>query len=562
MKKLFLTLLLVLCVFPSLVFADTIDSIDTTAKIQDDGSLNITQVWHATPDSGTEFYIPLNNLNHMELVEFTVSDENGPYTLMQPWNIDASFKAKAGKYGINYTSEGLELCFGKTEMKPKTYILNYTYKNALIGYTDADAFNIRFVNDMMNPAPKSVSLVIEKDGTELNAENARIWAFGYDGNIEFENGKIVASASNFGYSNHLTAMIALNKGLINPSYTVSQSFEVMKNTAFENSSYSPDYTNGDSNNIGNIAQNNKSSFPFFIFSAPLLFFVVIIVVMISSFSNSVAKNFKDVDKKSPEYWRDSIFDSYLPAIYYIKQLDTKILEQYISSVLLRWIGNNDIMIEKREKPEGFMKLFASDVPVLEIKNTPEYEGDTDHTLFNYIILAKGDDSILTAKEFKKFLLKDGQSLSFLDDSAKREGKEYLIKNGYLEKRGKHYYLTESGLKESAKVYAFERFVKDFTLINEREPVEVALWDNILITATLLGLGDEVLKQFKEFYPDYSFASSGSPGDIYLNYMFLNSFANHAHHSAVQSQNSLGCGGGASFGGGGGFSGGGSGGGGR
>ena len=75
------------------------------------------------------------------------------------------------------------------------------------------------------------------------------------------------------------------------------------------------------------------------------------------------------------------------------------------------------------------------------------------------------------------------------------------------------------------------------------------------------MGEETLRQFKKFYPDYTFGSFDR--DIYTSYLYLNHFSNNTYSRAIaNSQASAGYGGGASIGGGGGFSGGGSGGGGR
>ena len=166
---------------------------------------------------------------------------------------------------------------------------------------------------------------------------------------------------------------------------------------------------------------------------------------------------------------------------------------------------------------------------------------------------------LTEKEYKDFLKDDEEFLENIIKSIEKDGKKFLLDNEYIENsRGmfRKYSYTQKGLQE-----AFERFLKDFTLINEREPIEVALWDEVLIGATLFGKGEETLRQFKKFYPDYTFGSFDR--DIYTSYWYLNHFSNNTYSSAIaNSQSSAGYGGGASIGGGGGFSGGGSGGGGR
>ena len=97
-----------------------VTNIDIEVVIREDGSAVITQYWTGEFEEGTENYLPIR-LDGLGLSEFTVSDENGPYTLISDWDIDASFEEKAGKCGIVSTDEGVELCFGITEYGYKEY---------------------------------------------------------------------------------------------------------------------------------------------------------------------------------------------------------------------------------------------------------------------------------------------------------------------------------------------------------------------------------------------------------------------------------------------------------
>src|SRR5699024_9762262 len=94
------------------------------------------------------------------------------------------------------------------------------------------------------------------------------------------------------------------------------------------------------------------------------------------------------------------------------------------------------------------------------------------------------------------------------------------------------------------VYMFENYLNDFSLLNEHEPVNVKLWDELMIWAALLGITSVVYKEFKELYPEYEQESAYA----------------RSMNSVVSSDRSSGSGGAASFGGGGGSFGGGSGGG--
>ena len=557
--------LLIMLVTSKVSLADSIDSIDTNAVIEKDASISITQVWKANPDSGTEFFIPIQNLNHMQIEDFTVSDEKGPYERMNPWNVDANFSEKARKYGINQTSDGIELCFGKTEFKDKTYTIRYKFKNAVTSFNDYDGFNIRFVNDKMDPSPDKVSLKISLSDGKLNKDNAKVWGFGYDGNVNLENGKIVAKTKKFDSSNYMNIMLSLNKGIISPNHTSNKSIDTLVNKAFEGSDYSyDDYKNGGVYDKGGTPTSTIDKI-FGVFTAVMGVIGVSlgIFAIVNPNRNKNIKNVGKVDRKKPQYHREIPFEKNLMANFYAYNGKENMVENILSATLLVWLRDGNIDFTTSHEKSAILRRDIEKYNI-QILKEPEFNSDYEQLLFSSLQEASGDDVTLTEKEYKDFLKDDDDFLERIIKSIEKDGKKFLLDNEYIENsRGmfRKYSYTQKGLQEAALIPAFERFLKDFTLINEREPIEVALWDEVLIGATLFGKGEETLRQFKKFYPDYTFGSFDR--DIYTSYWYLNHFSNNTYSSAIaNSQSSAGYGGGASIGGGGGFSGGGSGGGGR
>ena len=131
-------------------------------------------------------------------------------------------------------------------------------------------------------------------------------------------------------------------------------------------------------------------------------------------------------------------------------------------------------------------------------------------------------------------------------------------------------------EEARQVFGLRRYLKDFTLIKDRGVVEVKLWNNYLIFASLYGIADQVMKDFRKVCPEYFTLSSAAGlldndmttlviwNMINMTSRNFNTAASVYEASrASDSGSSWGGGGGmASWGGGGGFSGGGTGGGGR
>ena len=124
--------------------------------------------------------------------------------------------------------------------------------------------------------------------------------------------------------------------------------------------------------------------------------------------------------------------------------------------------------------------------------------------------------------------------------------------------------TQSGTDEKQMWIGLKKYMEDFSMLNEREIPEIAIWEHFLVYATAFGIADKVIKQLKAVYKQLgrSFEFDESYGYMYFmtNNNFSSSFTNSmssAFSSAYSSNYSSSYSSG--FGGGGGFSGGGGGG---
>ena len=123
-------------------------------------------------------------------------------------------------------------------------------------------------------------------------------------------------------------------------------------------------------------------------------------------------------------------------------------------------------------------------------------------------------------------------------------------------------LHENGKKFTENLIKYYNYLKDFSLLSEREISEIKVWKDLLIYATLYDVADEVEKQLKKLSPEFL---ENYDVDIYslhtamiYSHVFSNNFLD-AYSKSVQ-KSSGGGGGFTSIGGGGGSFGGGSGGG--
>ena len=63
------------------------------------------------------------------------------------------------------------------------------------------------------------------------------------------------------------------------------------------------------------------------------------------------------------------------------------------------------------------------------------------------------------------------------------------------------FYTQEGIDEIEKWKGLKKYMEEFSLLNEREVPEIAIWEKFLVYATAFGIADKVLKQIKIVYPD-------------------------------------------------------------
>lgn len=115
--------------------------------------------------------------------------------------------------------------------------------------------------------------------------------------------------------------------------------------------------------------------------------------------------------------------------------------------------------------------------------------------------------------------------------------------------------TQEGVDESAKWKGLKKYMKEFSLLKEKEVPDIAIWEKFLVYATVFGISDKVLKQLKVVYPnieEITMAGNYTYMNVMINTNFARSFSSAVSTSMSSAYSSAsGSGGGFSGGGGGG-----------
>lgn len=540
-------------------FADDFYENKINVKINKDGSADIESIMDFKPTKGTEYYIPIENLGKSEIKDFKVSEIlNGKeiqYESLSYWNTKASRAQKAKKSGIVKTKKGVELCFGFGEYERSTFVLRYKVTDFVKLLNDSDMIFWKFVNDSLSAPPQKVSVIISKEDGKFDNTNSKIWAFGNKGKIEFIDGKIVfKTLEGLRSSNYVTILTQLNKGEIISGEKINKDFSYYKDMAFKGSSYVKKSSN----------KNNQKLYKIAVKAIVFLVIGLFGTAVATTSSKKLKGGYKKGDFKG-EYYRDIPEKEWWQLSHILKCAGFDGAESIIRAYFLKWIQGKVLIPMTEEK--GF--IFKKEVLSLKINNKIEYDFETtvERKLFSMVEKAARDDEILQENEFTSYLKKENNQSAFksLQESMKQDSLSYARKYDLLEmnEKGKWTYkYNEKGKKFTEHLIKYYNYLKDFTLLSEREVSEIKVWKDLLIYATLFDVADEVEKQLKKLSPEFLENYDVDVNSLHTAMLYSHVFSNNfldAYSKSVQ-KSSGGGGGFTSIGGGGGSFGGGSGGG--
>ena len=559
MKKLFKFLILstVLFLIP-LVKANDVSSISMNIYIDNNGDAHVTEVWDAKLTSGTEGYKPYYNLGDSEITNFKVMMDDKPFVSQSYWNVSGSFNSKAYKNGINDISDGVELCFGISEYGRHNYVLSYTITNFVYQLEDSQMVYFSLMPYDFSNEPDNVYIKIYSDFEY--SDTLDVWGYGYKGYAYVYDGYIeMSTEKGLDSDEYMVVLIKFPDGTFSNLINLNKDFNYYYEMAEE----------------GAIHNNDDGGFLFFIIMMIYQFIVwafVIFIIFWASKYGALAnqkyrlnfgregRKLKDVPNFRDIPCKKDIFRAYYLAYNYnLMKKQTDLL----GAVLLKWTKENKVTIDKKEKNGIFSKEETSII----LQSNPDFNNSFERTLYDMLYKAS-KDGILESKEFEKWCKNNYSKILKWFNEVLNNVAETLILEGMIieeEKKTlflkhKQYTVSEELREEAKELKGLKQFLIEFTNIKEREAIEVHLFDEYLMFASIFGIADKVAKQFKELYPDVIHDYD------YDNVIFINSISRTGVRAAsvaksrAQSYSSGGGGFSSSGGGGGSFGGGGGGGG--
>lgn len=585
MKKVYVVIGIVLILMCSVVQANEMRSIDMNVFIDENGNANVTETWQYYSDSGTECYHSYKNLGNSKIENLVVSDDTMTYEILDGWDVNGSFEDKKYKCGINNTSDGTEICWGISEYGNKEYVVNYVITDFVSELEDSQVVYWELIPQ--GTATQEASITI---WSELDYEDTLpVWGYGnYGGFCYVADGKIeMKSDGALDDDEYMTILVKFPKGTFNCADEIGEDFEYYYDLSIKDAKK---YEEGDT--VEFIAA----------------IFTVIIIGVFSICGVAVATQEKvkietsDIKSmKSAPFYRDIPCGGNVERAFYISTLYrlTNKDADLFGALLLKWLKKDIISIQpasevdiqkardvyarmKAAKEKGMvledtadlndfdnqevnqihnmMKVVEEKRRAIILKSTGglcDFDSQKERDIYNMMREASKDD-ILSQGEFEEWCNKNYNKIFKWLENVKKEERDKLVNEGKIIKLKKNKYQAESTLtKDAMELAGLKRFLKEYTLIKERTPIEVKMFEEYLIYAQIFGIAKEVQKAFKDLYPDIVAESCYS---TYDNINFIYMYSNSAMESVARAQAnayssggggfSSGGGGGGSFGGGG------------
>ena len=505
MKKLIFGFIILL--FPFYVKADKIYSVDMKIDIEKDGTANITEVWDVKASGGSEWYKQINNLGNSILSNYKVSMDGNILQNKPYWNINESMQEKAGYYGINKTSNGLELCFGKTDKKRHKFTLTYTISNYVFNTNDSQVLYWTLL-----PNVDLDNFSIEVSSYYSFPDILDVWGYGYKGLAYVKDGKInmsndgklkdeyVVLLAKFPLNTFATTNRYLDYNTFNDVYIKASygSFEY----EYEESGIS--FIEGISTGIFVLFCIIISIFPQYIIAYVVSLIRVIFSKFVNNYKNYIYKDNKKIKKRMIPFFKeipcnkDIYYANFLINVNNFTYNDSNIIE----ALILKLIKDKNINIRN----ENLNKIFNRKKQVIEFSNNPCFYSEYERKLFLMMRTASKDDNILEFREFKKwikgnyYVIDDFRRDIFNNEVKKLQYNQQINIVDVEVKRNTWRYMSvmdDNIYNDSIKIYGLKKYLENFSKINSKETIEIHLWEEYLIFASLFGIADKVSKQFKK-----------------------------------------------------------------
>lgn len=593
------------------------NALDYNVVLNKDGSADIVETWDVdiseTNTMFKDFNLSSDSSYFIDNVRVTRVEQGREVPLEQiyekQYHVDPNCY-----YGLMIDSYTFEIAWNvglDNSSDTRTYKIYYTVNNAVKIYSDCTEFYWQFLSDENSMSGRNITGTVTLPKGIQDIEKLRVWGHGdFSGNIEKISTNQVQFNMNTLHSNSMLEIRIVTEDNIFEESINNYNMPKLSSILEEEQRWADEAN----------AQRARAKTMFITVALVILIIFCIYLRKIIKYINAGKElKLQAYPKSELQYFRDIPNEkNATPAraayMYYFEKTDSD-FENYTSKIfsatLLQLTLKKYIVLE----PEGKKNVRINIIP--KINELVPLEKD-EQIIYDLIIKASKPNTSITTGEFEKYAKRHYDSFhdymkkvckaaeeyennsGNIDENRKKISNKWSRKGGlyifgiilffmfppiiaiifpiFIEfiicavfcftNAGKILVLSEKGYEECCQWKALKKYMKDFSLLKEKEVPDLILWEKFLVYATTFGISKKVLDQLVEVYPQIT------SEDYYRNghytYLYIAShnsgldsldnldraFSNIAKtassaYSAAHSSSSSGSGGGGGFSGGGG-----------
>lgn len=597
----------IICLFSTKSNANlTLNNLEFETQINTDGSMDVTEKWDIhISETNTLFKTfkidksKYSAISNVSVVETT----NGREREFLKINQEMYHVTEGCYYALINSSNMFEIAWGvelDDSSATRQYKISYTVEDAVALHNDYAELYWQFIGEDFEIDAKNITGVIKLPYQASSKEDIKVW-----GHTKYLNGEIYVTdldtikftVNQYSNSNFVEIRALIPKDMISYSGR-TYSNDILESVISEETSWA-----NEANARRKRVENNKK----IIEAIAIIVSVILLVIAYKNYRK--LRNMKQKYKPTTElkYYRELPYESSTPAEalfvksvgntrFFLNSFSANILDLCLKKYLTlelkgkeKYQGNNIVIINLLDKDISslkedqqltikFLKEIAKDKNSIDTKEISKYVSKHPSILDKYD--KKFQENIKLSEEkqenYDDKAYKESQSniaigvmcllfgifglimiASILQEKALLSACLFgiaLISNAIISfvKYAKTNILTQKGIDEKEQWDGLERYMKDFSLLKEKDIPSLAVWEKFLVFATAFGISKKVINQLKVVYPEFNDA------DFITTYAYINIMSNVDIGSSINSSimsaaasSGSGAGGGFSGGGGGG-----------
>ena len=594
-----------------------LNNLNFYAQILENGDMEVTEIWDIDiKNTNTLFKTFKTDINkYTDITDVKVREiVNGEYKNFSKTSIYMYHVTKDRYYGLINDDGDFEIAWGvglDNDSDRRVYEISYKVEDAIGKYTDYSQLYWQFVGENFEIDAKKITGEIFLPNKVEDKEEIRVWGHtaGLNGEIYVtDNNKIEFTIDDFKAGTYVEIRTLFPNYVLNGEIKREYNREILGTVLDEEEEWA---------NEANRIRGRRNLLVVLYYLVIIIISILLIINIIKKIKLIATRKLIKPSQEITYFREIPREDaSPGEAVYLLRKAKGKLqsndIGKIFSATILNFSLKKLIEVEEKQNEKGKEEIY---IKLKDKEGILNLENKDEKAVGEFLISAFGgrENTEISVKELEKFIKKSSPTnilniqqrigsgfnrklieLKIIDKEAKsnyeqESGKQamkislvlMIVCLGILiiEKLGnlaiagtiafevifllniiisgiaiyKINFYTQKGIDEIEKWKGLKKYMEEFSLLNEKEVPEIAIWEKFLVYATAFGIADKVLKQLKVVYPDIENSINVNTYPymyLMIHTNFSRSFSN-AISSSMSSAYSSASGGGGGFSGGGG-----------